>query len=165
MRILGIDPGTNLCGYGLLEEKEGRVTALKWGVVDARKEKTHHEKLFKVSAFISEIILADNPDILAIEKAFISKNVQSAFKLGHIRGAIIVAALNHGLEVAEFSPTEVKQSVVGHGRAEKEQVNMMVQRLCHIREEVRSLDASDALAVAFCCVAGNPLRSRISGHL
>ncbi len=165
MRILGIDPGTNLCGYGLIEESNGKVSALKYGAVDSRKKKDHLRKLHSICTAISQIIEEEHPDILAIEKAFVSKNIQSAFKLGHVRGGIIFSALSKGVEVAEYSPTEIKQSVTGYGKAEKEQVNAMVQRLCNIKEKISPFDASDALATALCALSRASVLRRISEGL
>jgi len=164
MRVLGIDPGSNVMGYAVVEQVSGKFRPIVWGVVDCRKEKDFPAKLIKIFQGVSEVIREYSPDVLSIENVFVSKNVSSALKLGHARGAAIVAAANQGLEVHEYSPLEIKQSVTGTGRADKDQVNLMVKRLCNIKEEIKPTDASDAIATAVCHLCSSKLKALLAGR-
>jgi len=148
--ILGIDPGSNFCGYGILEVEKGKIVAAGSNVIKANKLETLPEKLDKIHSVISNVIEEYKPDIAAVESIFYGKNIRSAFTLGHARGAILLALAQKKIPITEYSPREVKKSVVGNGNASKEQVQFMVQRILNLKEQPVTQDASDALAVALC---------------
>ncbi|KQC09361.1 MAG: crossover junction endodeoxyribonuclease RuvC [Candidatus Cloacimonas sp. SDB] len=150
MIILGIDPGSNFCGYGVLEIDKGKIIAAGCDVIKIKKTLKLAEKLYEIHKGISCIISKYKPDIAAVESIFYGKNISSAFTLGHARGAILLALAQQGIPITEFSPREVKKSVVGNGNASKEQVQYMVQKILNLKNEPRSQDATDALAVALC---------------
>lgn len=150
MRVLGIDCGSQATGYGLVESDGRRHSALVFGVVRAATREAFAPRLHRIHCQLTELILAHRPDCVAIEDVFYAENVRSALKLGHVRGVAMQAAAAQGLPVAEYSPLEVKSALTGYGRAEKQQVQRMVQELLRLAEAPASLDASDALAVAIC---------------
>jgi crossover junction endodeoxyribonuclease RuvC len=154
--ILGIDPGTAVTGYGLVDRADdGAVKLAECGVIRTASRAPLPERLRDIYEGVSELMERHRPDAVAVEGVFFGKNVRSAVVLGHARGAILVAASLHQLEVAEYPPSEVKSAVVGHGRATKEQVQFMVQRLLRLREPPKPDDAADGVAVALChCFRG-----------
>ncbi|MBF0273718.1 MAG: crossover junction endodeoxyribonuclease RuvC [Nitrospinae bacterium] len=162
--VIGIDPGSNITGYAVVEEVNNKYHVLTWGIVDCRKLNSISEKLTKIFKTLSSIIDEFSPRSLAIENIFVSKNVKSALKLGHARGTAIVAAGNKGVAVYEYTPLEIKKSVAGYGQADKEQINFMVKKLCNIREEIKPVDASDAIAVAVCHLNSNSLQQLIAAQ-
>jgi crossover junction endodeoxyribonuclease RuvC len=149
MRVLGIDPGTIKTGYGIVEEKGKKLWALDWGEI-----RTAHDplpfKLKRIYKGLEEILEKFKPDTVVVETIFYAKNVKSALKLSHARGISLLSAANHDIEVVEYTPLEVKQAVVGYGRAGKKQVQDMVTFLLGLNNLVTSNDASDALALAIC---------------
>ena len=154
MRILGIDPGSRLTGYGcvdLIGDQVRHVThgTLKLSATHGKSTVPLEERLLLIHQGLSEVIREFRPKIMAIEKVFFAKNAVSALKLGQARGAAILTGMIHGLSIVEYSPNEVKQSVVGQGHADKEQVARMVQILTGVKEFETS-DASDGLALAIC---------------
>jgi crossover junction endodeoxyribonuclease RuvC len=150
MRIVGIDCGTERTGFGIIDS-DGRshqyVTA---GVIRTITADPLSRRLRKIGDDLEKIIGEFAPDVVAVEEVFYSVNAKSALKLAHVRGVALFQAARAGLDVSEYSALEVKMSVVGYGRAEKSQVQMMVQSLLRISNEFPSFDASDALAVAIC---------------
>jgi len=150
MRVLGIDCGSMATGYGLVESDGRRHQALDFGVVRAGAREAFAPRLHRIHCRLTELILAHQPDCVAIENVFYAENVRSALKLGHVRGVAMQAAAAQGLTIAEYSPLEVKSALTGYGRAEKHQVQRMVQELLRLAVAPVSLDASDALAVAIC---------------
>lgn len=148
--ILGIDPGTIVMGFGLIEVKGGKLTLLELGVLKPGKIKDNHKRLQLIFNTVSGLITQYKPTDFAIEAPFFGKNVQSMLKLGRAQGVAIAAAMRHGLEVTEYSPKKVKQSVTGNGNADKQQVMKMLQQLLSFKESPKYFDATDALAVAFC---------------
>ncbi len=148
--ILGIDPGTLIMGYGLIMVKGQEVTLLELGVLKPGKVKDVYKKLQLIFNTVSGLITKYQPTALAIEAPFFGKNVQSMLKLGRAQGVAIAAAMRHGLEVTEYSPKKVKQSITGNGNADKEQVMKMLQTLLSFKESSKQYDATDALAVALC---------------
>ncbi|MCM8857287.1 MAG: crossover junction endodeoxyribonuclease RuvC [Candidatus Thiodiazotropha sp.] len=146
LRIIGIDPGSRLTGYGLIESDGIRSVYVAHGVLRLSGDDLP-PRLGAIFAGISKLIDQHQPDVMAIEQVFVAKNPSSALKLGQARGAAICAAVNHGLAVAEYTPTRIKQAVVGTGRAEKAQIQHMVQMLLGLKEKPQA-DAADALAVA-----------------
>ncbi len=146
--ILGIDPGSRITGYGVVRQQGNKIHYLGSGCI-RMTDKELAPRLKKIYDGVSEIILQFQPDLFAIEQVFMAKNPDSALKLGQARGAAIVAAANAGLEVAEYSARQIKQSVVGQGGANKTQVQHMVVRLLSLPGTPQE-DAADGLAVAIC---------------
>jgi crossover junction endodeoxyribonuclease RuvC len=150
--ILGIDPGTTILGYGLIEVKGKQMKLLALGVLRLDKIDDHHLKLQKIFERCIELIDGFHPDELAIEAPFFGKNVQSMLKLGRAQGVAIAAALSRQLPVMEYAPRKIKQSITGNGSASKEQVAAMLQRVLQIPDAdmPEKLDATDGLAAAVC---------------
>lgn len=148
--ILGIDPGTIVMGYGLITVTGNTITLLELGVLKPGKVEDGYKKLQLIFNTVSGLITKYQPTDFAIEAPFFGKNVQSMLKLGRAQGVAIAAAMRHGLEVVEYSPKKVKQSVTGNGNADKEQVMKMLQTLLSFKESPKYYDATDALAVAVC---------------
>jgi len=156
MRILGVDPGSQKTGVGIIDVQGNHITHVHHAVIRTGKG-DFDERLHILFTGLSEVIATFKPDTTAIEDVFVSKNAGSALKLGQARGALIAACGAHGLRVAAYSPTKVKQSVVGYGRAEKDQIGHMVRMLLHPPEPVPE-DAADALAVAICHAHHAPMK-------
>ena len=150
--ILGVDPGTNIMGYGLIKVANGKAQMLTMGVIDLRKMSDAYMKLGHIFKRITGIIDSYLPDEMAIEAPFFGKNVQSMLKLGRAQGTAIAAAINHGVPIHEYAPTKIKMAITGQGSASKEQVAGMLQRLLNIPEDEigKFMDATDALAAAYC---------------
>lgn len=149
MRILGIDPGSRITGYGIIDRVGNRLVHVDNGAVFTDSAKDFALRLQKIFQGLSQVIEQYRPEVMAVESIFFATNVQSALKLGQARGAAIVAGVNAGLPVYEYTALQVKQAVVGHGRAAKEQVQKMLKALLALPETAQA-DASDALAVAVC---------------
>ena len=149
--ILGIDPGTNLLGFGIISvNASGKPQFMDMGVVDLRKEKDAYSKLAAISAKVGELCDRYHPDDLAIESPFYAKNAQVIFKLGRAQGAAIVAAAGRGIPVSEYAPRKAKIAICGNGAASKEQVAMIVEKTLGMDIKPEFLDATDALAIAMC---------------
>lgn len=148
--ILGIDPGSNITGYGLIHIRHKSPELLTAGVFDVSAEEDHFIKLQTIFKSVLHLIDEHHPDELAIEEPFYGKNVQSMLKLGRAQGVAIAAALYRNIPVHGYSPRKIKQSVTGKGSASKEQVAEMLQRLLNFKKELYFLDSTDALAVALC---------------
>ncbi len=148
--ILGIDPGTILMGYGLIEIINTKVTLIEMGVLKMSSKKDGHERLQLIHKKVSELILQFKPHDFAIEAPFFGKNVQSMLKLGRAQGVAIASAMQASIPVTEYSPKKIKQSITGNGNADKEQVWKMLQQILQVKNELKHYDASDALAVAVC---------------
>jgi crossover junction endodeoxyribonuclease RuvC len=148
--ILGIDPGTLIMGYGIIEVRGEKISLLEMDVLKLNRKKHAHERLEMIYASVSSIITKFQPTAFAIEAPFFGKNVQSMLKLGRAQGVAIAAAMQAQIPVTEYSPKKIKQSITGNGNAAKEQVWKMLQRLTNLTEEPEYLDATDALAVAVC---------------
>lgn len=149
MRILGIDPGTIITGYGVLEKQGARIVHIDNGGIFPPKNEPFYEKIRYIHEKTQEIIEKYSPDMVALEDIFVAKNAMSSLKLGHARGAVMVASGHFKLPLYEYTPTQVKQALTGYGRASKEQIQKMVQALLKLPETAFT-DASDALAVAIC---------------
>ena len=148
--ILGIDPGTLLMGYGIIEVSGTKILFREMNVLKLSGKKSNPERLQIIHQKVEELIKKFKPDEFAIEAPFFGKNVQSMLKLGRAQGVAIAAAMSAGIPVTEYSPKKVKQSVTGNGNADKEQVWKMLQRLLSLKHETKLYDATDALAVAVC---------------
>lgn len=148
--ILGIDPGTQILGYALLKVEGNKQQVLLMDVLKLSQHKDIYERLEKIHTKVCELIRLYKPQTFAIEAPFFGKNVQSMLKLGRAQGVAIAAAMQAGLDVTEYSPKKVKQSITGNGNADKDQVWKMLQRILNIEEKPQYFDATDALAVALC---------------
>ena len=148
--ILGVDPGTLITGYGVIEVRGGTLRALEYDVVRNKSSQSMPIRLKAIYSALCSVIQHYHPDEFAIETAFYGKNAQSAMKLGHARGVSILAAVNYEIPTSEYSPREVKRSVAGTGAASKDQVSYMVQSILKLKAQPRFYDATDALAVALC---------------
>ena len=158
--ILGIDPGTNIMGYGVLRLVDNKAEMVTMGVIDLHKMTDGYLKLGHIYERVSGIIQSYLPDELAIEAPFFGKNVQSMLKLGRAQGVAIAAAIHHGVPIHEYAPMKIKMALTGNGSASKEQVAGMLQRLLKLHDEDMSkfMDATDALGAAYChyMQAGRP---------
>jgi crossover junction endodeoxyribonuclease RuvC len=148
--ILGLDPGTNVMGYGLILIRKPKVDLLQFGVIHLSKYESHELRLKKIFERVLSLIDEFHPDEVALEAPFFGKNVQSMLKLGRAQGVAMSAALSREIPIVEYAPKRVKQSVTGNGNASKEQVAKMLMTLFAIKELPKLLDATDALAVAVC---------------
>ena len=150
--ILGIDPGTNIMGYGVLRIADRKAEMVTMGVIDLRKFSDGYLKLGHIFERVTGIIDSFLPDEMAIEAPFFGKNVQSMLKLGRAQGVAIAAAIHHGVPIHEYAPMKIKMALTGNGSASKEQVAGMLQRMLKLRQEDMSqfMDATDALAAAYC---------------
>ena len=150
MIILGVDPGTNFTGFGIIKQKSNSCIRVANGIIKLPSYKNLPLKLEIIYDGLIKIIQQYKPDEFAIETAFYGKNVQSAMKIGYARGAALLAAVHNKIPTSEYTPREIKKSVVGRGAASKEQVYYMIKNLLALKEEKMRYDESDALAVAVC---------------
>ncbi|MGB3211859.1 MAG: crossover junction endodeoxyribonuclease RuvC [Desulforhopalus sp.] len=148
-RIIGVDPGSRITGYGVIDADRGQLQFVACGVVKTTTKHPFSYRLNEIFEGINEVIQVHGPVVAAIEDVFLATNPRSALKLGHARGAAVVAAMQNGLAVFDYSPRVVKQAVVGYGQADKAQVQHMVRILLSL-SGAPSADAADALAVAIC---------------
>ena len=150
MKIFGIDPGSERTGYGCVETDLTHHRILVCGAISAPPAATFPDKLLHIHQRLSTLMREHRPDCVAIENLFHAVNVKSALKLGHARGVAMLAAVEAGVPVVEYTPAEIKRAVVGYGRAEKAQVQHMIKVLLDLKEPPEPHDAADALAVAIC---------------
>ena len=149
MRILGIDPGCVVTGYGILEETRGKLHHIDNGGIFPNAKAPFSDRICFIHEQIENLLQKFSPDVVALENIFVAKNVQSTLKLGHARGAVMVAAGRARIEIFEYTALQVKQAVTGYGHAGKEQIQKMIQALLQLPGTAFA-DASDALAVAVC---------------
>ena len=152
MKVFGIDPGSVRTGYGCIETDGSRHRLMTCGAITTSPRATFAEKLLTIHEALAQLLRASDPQCVAIENIFHANNVRSALKLGHARGVAVLAAVEGGYTVAEYSPAEIKRAVVGYGRAEKHQVQDMIKLLLGLDRVPSPHDAADALAVAICHV-------------
>ena len=150
MIILGIDPGVATIGFGLVRAERNRNQLLRYGVITTPPGIPLSNRLLQISNDMEELIHAFHPDEMAVEELFFTKNITTGIAVAHGLGVILLAAEKLGVPVFEYTPMQVKQAVVGYGKAEKRQVMLMTQRLLHMKEIPRPDDAADALALAIC---------------
>lgn len=163
MLVLGIDPGTATTGYGLVRETEqGSFAVVDFGVILTPAGEAPEKRLLLLYDRILEILLLHRPDYGAVEKLFFRRNVTTAIAVGQARGVVLLAMAQKGIEVAEYTPLEVKQAVTGYGGAEKLQVQMMIQAMLELPEIPRPDDAADALAIAFCHLQSYRMRALLN---
>ena len=150
MRVLGIDCGTERTGYGIIDSDGRDHRCVTAGVIRTQAHTPLASRLAEIALALREVIREHRPDAAAVEQVFLAANTKTALKLAHVRGVALLAVAEAGLELGEYSPLEIKSSVVGYGRAEKKQVQMMVGSLLRLDQPLESEDASDAMAVAIC---------------
>jgi crossover junction endodeoxyribonuclease RuvC len=161
MRILGIDCGTEHTGYGLIESDGRSHRMVAAGSIHTSAKEALQKRLLDIAKGLREVIAAHQPDSAAVEEVFYAQNVKTALKLSHARGVVLATIAEAGLAMGEYSPLEIKTSVVGYGRAEKHQVKRMVHSLLALETEIESEDACDAIAVAICHATHSSFRVRM----
>jgi crossover junction endodeoxyribonuclease RuvC len=162
VKVIGIDPGTASCGYGIVHESDGRLRAIDHGWWKTAAGERPELRLKTIFDAVAELIEAHRPDAVALEESLGGADARIALSVGQARGAVMVAAANAGVECAEYSPARVKQTVCGYGRAEKQQVQKMVKAILSLQAAPTPTHAADALAVAICHALAPPLL-RIAG--
>ncbi len=161
-RVLGIDPGSLITGFGVVEQEGSRLKALAWGTVRTSSKNALSERLKQIYAGLSEPLEAWQPDAVSIEQVFVADNPKTALTLGHARGVALLAAAHADVEVVEYAALEIKMSVVGYGRAAKPQVQQMVKTLLRLNDLPKPADAADALAAAICHLHTDGFRRKVS---
>jgi crossover junction endodeoxyribonuclease RuvC len=162
VKVIGIDPGTANCGYGIVHEKDGRLEAIDHGWWKTSAAERPERRLKTIFDAVAGLIEAHRPDAVVLEESFVGADARTALSVGQARGAVMVAAANAGIDCAEYPPARVKQTVCGYGRAEKRQVQKMVKVILKMDAEPTPSHAADALAVAICHALAPPLL-RIAG--
>jgi len=162
VKVIGIDPGTASCGYGIVHESDGRLKAIGHGSWTTPAAERLELRLKAIYDGVADLIEAHRPDAVAVEESYVGADARTALSVGQARGAVMVAAANAGVECAEYPPARVKQVVCGYGRAEKQQVQKMVKAILSLHALPTPTHASDALAVAICHALAPPLL-RIAG--
>ena len=162
MRVLGIDCGSERTGYGVIDSDGLDHRMVAAGVIRTDRKRPFERRLLEIAGGLRRLIEEHIPESAAVEGVFYSANVKTALKLAHVRGVALLAIAEAGLEMAEYSPLEVKTSVVGYGRAEKSQVKLMVRSLLRLPEAIESEDACDALAVAICHATRESTRRKLA---
>ena len=164
VRVLGIDCGSECTGYGVIDSDGRRHRLVVCGAIRTSPQSSFPARLEKIHAGLAAVLQANQPEAVAVENVFYAVNVRTALKLAHVRGVALLAAAEAGLAVGEYSPLEIKGSVVGFGRATKSQVQMMVGSLLGLTDPVEPFDASDALAVAICHAVSEITRSKLASR-
>jgi crossover junction endodeoxyribonuclease RuvC len=165
MRVLGIDPGSETLGWGIVDGSVAKYAGVDFGVVRSDRRQPFSKRLANIFDGVGKLIDRFQPDVLSIEEAFYAANVGVALKLGQVRGVVLLLAEQRGLEIAEYAPRLIKQTVVGYGNAEKHQVQEMVKLLLKMRSVPTPHDAADALAIAICHMHHAGSRDRIEKAL
>ena len=150
MLALGIDPGTAICGYGFVESRGSNLIAHKYGAITTSPKAKMEDRLLKIFDGLNEMIKEFKPDVMGIEQLFFNRNVDTAIPVGQARGVIMLAAAKNNLPIIERTPLQVKQSVTGYGKADKEQLIYMVTKILNLPKPPKPDDVADALAVAIC---------------
>lgn len=150
LRILGIDPGVATIGFGLVEADRNRYQLLRCGVITTPAHTSLASRLDQIYHDLSELLDAFQPDAVSIEELFFNTNITTGIAVAHGRGVILLACQQAGVKIFEYTPLQVKQAVVGYGRAEKKQVMEMVRRICNLKSAPKPDDAADAVALALC---------------
>ena len=162
MKVLGIDPGTAACGYGIVQESGGRIRAIDHGWWQTSARERPELRLKMIFDRVQQLIAEHAPDAVAVEESFVGADARTALSVGQARGAILVASALAGVECAEYSPSRVKQAVCGYGRAEKAQLQRMVQAILRLDAPPQPSHAADALAVGICHALAPPLLKAVS---
>ncbi len=161
MRVLGIDPGTSATGYGVVEERDGGLHAVRFGVITPPANLPFAQRLLRIYRELRILVTDARPDCAAVEAVFFARNVQSALRLGQARGVALLALAEARIGIHEYSALEVKQAVTSYGQAQKAQVQEMVRMLLRLPDTPRPADAADALAVAICHQHAARLHARL----
>ena len=161
MRVLGIDPGSETLGWGVVEGSGLKYSLVDFGTVKSSPKENFSKRLLKIYDGIEAVIAKFQPDVLSVEEAFYANNVKVALKLGQVRGVVLLLGEKSSLEISEFSPRLIKQTVVGYGNAEKHQVQEMVRLLLKLKTVPQPHDAADALAIAICHFHHAGMQSKI----
>ncbi len=152
MRILGIDPGTGILGFGVIDvNKSGKLALVDAGVIRTPSKQADSERLETIFNDLTEIIEELKPAVISVEKLFFSQNVTTAMSVSQARGVVLLLGRQHKLELHEYTPQQIKQAVTGYGKATKQQMQEMVRVLCGLKEAPQPDDAADAIAAAICC--------------
>lgn len=159
MLVLGIDPGTATTGYGLVKYEAGRQIMIDYGIISTPANMDMALRLCKINREVDELITKYSPDVVGVEQLYYQKNSKTVITVAQGRGVILMTVANRGIEVAEYTPLQVKQAVVGYGKADKTQVQYMVQKILNLKEPPKPDDAADALAVAICHINSYKLNS------
>lgn len=154
-RVIGVDPGLNITGFGILDQRGGQVRVVAYGTIKPPKKESLPNRLKYLNVHMTELLEKFEPKSMAIEDTFHSKNVKSALLLGQAKGVLLLAAASKGIPSVDYAPRKVKQSVVGNGAADKSQVQYMVQQILKMDEPPKPLDVSDALAIGLCHINQN----------
>ena len=162
MRVLGIDCGSERTGYGVIDSDGLHHRMVAAGVIKTDTKRTFESRLLEIASGLRRLIGEHSPECAAVEGVFFSANVKTALKLAHVRGVALLAVAEAGIALAEYSPMEVKMSVVGYGRAEKSQVQLMIRSILRLAEPIQSEDACDALAVAICHVTRDSINRKLA---
>ena len=157
MKVLGIDPGTAACGYGIVHESGGQISAIAHGVWQTSARERPERRLRTIFDGVQELVAEHAPDAVALEESFVGADARIALSVGQARGAVLVAAASAGVECAEYAPARVKQAVCGYGRADKGQIERMVKLVLGLEASPRTNHEADALAVAICHALAPPL--------
>jgi len=150
MRVIGLDHGLHHTGYGILNKENNKISCLDWGTVDTTPKWAFPKRLQKIYAELMEVISRWQPTEMVVESAIYAQNIKTALLMGHARGVALLAGVNSGLEIFEYTPKKIKSAVVGNGAATKEQVRFMMIRLLNLPDENIPFDAADALAAGYC---------------
>ncbi|HWI50534.1 MAG TPA: crossover junction endodeoxyribonuclease RuvC [Symbiobacteriaceae bacterium] len=165
MRVLGIDPGTALMGFGVVEFAGSKEKAVTYGALKTAKDMLPEKRLQSLYRGVVDLMLEFKPEMLAVEELFFGRNVTTAIHVGQARGVVLLAAADNGIPVMEFTPMQVKMAVTGYGRADKAQVQSMVKMLLGLTETPKPDDVADALAVAIAALHGSNLAQRLGGRI
>jgi len=163
MRILGIDPGLATLGFGVIDQQNNQLQMVDFGCIQTTPNISFPQRIFQVYQQLTNILVNYLPDVVVVEELFFSKNVKTAIQVGQVRGVVILAAIQNGHEVKEYTPLQVKLSVVGYGRATKDQIQKMVKVLLKLPQIPKPDDAADALAVAICYAHSRKFDELIQG--
>lgn len=162
MRVFGIDPGSLVTGYGVVEEKGNRLQALAWGTVRTSSKHVLSERLKRIYDGLVDPLQTWQPDAVSVEQVFFADNPKTALTLGHARGVALLAVAHADVPIVEYSALEIKMAVVGYGRAAKQQVQQMVKHLLNLHAAPQPVDAADALAAAICHMHTHSFHRRLS---
>lgn len=152
MRILGIDPGTGILGFGVIDvDDKGTATLVDAGVIRTPVKQADSERLFTIYDELKQIITETKPEIMSVEKLFFSQNVTTAMSVSQARGVVLLLGKQHDLELHEYTPQQIKQAITGYGKADKKQMQEMVRMILKLKEVPKPDDCADAIAAAICC--------------
>ena len=162
MRVLGVDPGSLVTGFGVVEEDAGRLHAVAWGAIRTTARQPLGQRLKRIYDGLSEAVQTWQPDAVSVEQVFFADNPKTALTLGHARGVALLTVANAAVPLVEYSALQIKMAVVGYGRAAKSQVQQMVQTLLRLDERPHPTDAADALAAAICHLHTHRFHKQVS---